>query len=149
MKVMRFLIVLALVAVALGFGAGSVRAQAFSYTTGFQVQNLENAEASVNIAYYNQDGTLNVEVDDTIAANDSNTYFPIAPAAGFNGSVVIASSTKVATVVNILGDNGAAAASYVGSSAAPPAFCSRCSCRITAASTPGSMFRTPAALRQL
>jgi hypothetical protein len=113
----RFLIVLALVAVAFGFGAGSVKAQAFSYTTGFQVQNLENAEASVNIAYYNQDGTLNVEVDDTIAANDSNTYFPIAPAAGFNGSVVIASSTKVATVVNILGDNGAAAASYVGSSA--------------------------------
>ncbi len=116
MKVIRYLLVLALVFAFLGAGFGSAMAGAFTYTTGFQVQNLENSEASVTITYYNQDGSMATEATDTIAALDSNTYFPIHPGAGFNGSVVIASNTMVAAVTNILGDSGAAAASYVGSS---------------------------------
>jgi hypothetical protein len=97
------------------FAAGPASAGAFSYTSGFQVQNLEGVEANVTIIYYNQDGSMAADVDDTIPANGSVTYFPIEPGTGFNGSVVISSSTQVAAVSNILGDSGAAAASYVGS----------------------------------
>lgn len=109
----RLLFAFALVAML--FGAGPASAGAFSYTSGFQVQNLEGVDANVTIIYYNQDGSIAADVDDTIPANGSVTYFPIEPGTGFNGSVVISSSTQVAAVSNILGDSGAAAASYVGS----------------------------------
>jgi hypothetical protein len=32
-------------------------AQGITYTSGYQVQNLENSTATITIAYYNQDGT--------------------------------------------------------------------------------------------
>jgi hypothetical protein len=79
-----------------------------SYTSGFQVQNLSDTDdAAVVITYYNQNGTEDNSVNDTISAGTSKTYYPIDASAGFNGSVVISSDQPVAAIVNILGDGGA------------------------------------------
>jgi len=94
------------------------RANAFaSYSTGFQVQNLGTADASIQMTYYNQDGTVNGSVvNDTVPLNGSKTYATIAPAAGFNGSVIISSGQQIAAVVNVNAGGGAAWAAYDGSS---------------------------------
>jgi hypothetical protein len=90
----------------------------FSYLSGIQVQNLAAVDANVQLSYYNQDGTLDGSaVDDIIPANGSVTYFPVDATDGFDGSVVISADQPVAAISNILGDLGAAAASYVGSGA--------------------------------
>jgi hypothetical protein len=115
MKSVKIFSIFIILAIVFGGVMSPAKAQAFSYTSGFQVQNLENTEASIHIIYYDQAGSIVNEVDDVIAASDSNTYFPIEAPEGFNGSVVIQSNVVVASVVNILGDNGLAAASYVGS----------------------------------
>jgi hypothetical protein len=85
---------------------------AFSYSAGFQVQNLSTSTANITITYYNQDGTVNTAPTDTIGASSSKTYYPIHPAASFNGSVVLSSDQPVVAVVNVLGSggNGAGAA---------------------------------------
>lgn len=76
-----------------------------SYDSGFQIQNLAGEEATVNIVFYNPDGTVDAEVEDTIAANGSNTYYPLEGVSdGFQGSVVISSDQPVAAIVNVLGD---------------------------------------------
>ena len=118
MKLQRLALIIGLLLVALAVSTGIASAFAFSYTAGFQVQNLTGTDANITITYYNQepDGTINTSASDSIPANGSKTYFPIAPASGFNGSVVISSDQQVAAVTNILGDSGLAAASYVGSS---------------------------------
>lgn len=104
-----FTLLLVLVAVNAAF-AGK-----FSYLSGIQVQNLSGTDAAVQLTYYNQDGTTDGSpVADTIAANSSVTYFPVDATAGFDGSVVISADQPVAAISNILGDLGAAAASYVG-----------------------------------
>jgi hypothetical protein len=88
---------------------------AFSYTSGFQVQNLSSSTANITLTYYNQDGTVNTAPNDTIAANSSKTYYPIHPSGSFNGSVVVSSDQQVASVVNVLGSGTTnAGASYVG-----------------------------------
>jgi hypothetical protein len=116
MKIFRSILILAIVLAAFSLG-GKAQAGAFTYTAGFQVQNLEASAAAVTLTYYNQDGTQNVApVNDTIPASGSKTYFPVHANTGFNGSVVVSSDKQVASVVNILGNGGAAAASYVGSS---------------------------------
>lgn len=88
----------------------------FSYTAGIQVQNLETTPATVTLTFYKQDGSVDTTVNDTVAASGSKTYFPLGVSSGFNGSAVVSSTTKVAAVVNILGSNGLAAASYIGAS---------------------------------
>lgn len=98
----------------------TANAQFASYTSGFQVANLSNSTAAIVITYYNQDGTVDATVNDTIAANASNTYFPLDASAGFNGSVVISSDQEVAAITNVLGDGGAAGASYESFSAGAP-----------------------------
>lgn len=113
MKIVRLFVVLALALAAFGF-SGQAQAGAFTYTSGIQVQNLEASVANVTITYYAQDGTVAASPTDTIPASGSKSYFPIHASDGFNGSVVISSDKQVASVVNILGNNGAAAASYVG-----------------------------------
>lgn len=90
----------------------SVAAAPSSYNTGFQVANLSSNEAAIVISYVSQDGTTATTVNDTIAADASNTYFPIAADAGFNGSVVISSNEPVAAIANVLGDGFAFGASY-------------------------------------
>lgn len=123
MKKTRFYIVIAfsLMVVAL-FGAANisgVAAAPAAYTSCFQVQNLNASQsASVVLSYYKQASTeAPVEVNDTISANASNTYCPLAAvAAGFNGSLVISSDVEVAAIANVSGDAnfGAYNASYSG-----------------------------------
>lgn len=88
-----------------------------TYNSGFQVQNLSTtATANIVITFYNQNGSVAATVSDTVAANDSNTYFPLPTSvpSGFDGSVVISSDQAVAAITNILGDGFAFGASYGG-----------------------------------
>ncbi len=109
-----FTLLLVLVAVSVASAAGK-----FSYLSGIQVQNLSSSAANVQLTYYNQNGSTDPgsPVSSTIAANGSVTFFPVGAAVGFNGSVVISADQPVAAISNILGDLGAAAASYVGAGA--------------------------------
>lgn len=118
MKALRFLLVLIVVVAGLGFVQHPAKAGAFTYTSSINVQNLENTQADITIFFYNQDGTTNINpVSDTVGALGSKVYFPIPANTGFNGSVVIDSTTQIASVSNIHGNNFAANASYVSSSA--------------------------------
>jgi hypothetical protein len=94
----------------------TVFADVTSYTSGFQLQNLDAVNsATINITFVRQDGTTEASVADTIAANGSKTYFPLgAVSAGFNGSAVISSSTEVTALANVLGNDGLYGASYSG-----------------------------------
>lgn len=71
--------------------------------SSIQVLNLDTTDALITIYYYNQDGTTSVaEVTDTVKVGESNTYFPVHAADGFNGSVVIESTVEIAVISNIL-----------------------------------------------
>jgi hypothetical protein len=99
--------------------AHPVAATYFTYTTGFQIQNLESSAATVTIVFYNPNtsgGSAAATIsNDSIAASSSKTYFPLtAVASGFNGSAVVSSDKQVAAVVNVLGNNGVSSASYIG-----------------------------------
>lgn len=129
--VIRFAMI-AVLAVSMLAGISPAKAALVSYTSGFQVQNLENAEANITIHFYERDGDEAIPggVSDTIDPNSSNTYFPLDNSAtglpgtepvpdGFDGSVVIESTTQVAAITNILGadeggDTLAYGASYSG-----------------------------------
>lgn len=79
---------------------------AVTYTSGFQVQNLEATTATVSLEFYNQDGTLavNPAPQYTINGNASRTFFPISDApVGFNGSLVISSDKDIRAVNNLVG----------------------------------------------
>jgi hypothetical protein len=86
------------------------------YNSGIQIQNLDASNAAaIQIKFYNQDGSVEATVDDTIAADDSNTYFPLtAVAEGFFGSVVVASDREVRGITNVLGNGLAYGAAYSG-----------------------------------
>lgn len=106
--------ILATIAVSLGIPA-NVLAQGITYNSGFQVQNLENITATIQITFYNQNGSVAATVDDTIPAGGSKTYFPLnAVSDGFNGSVVISSDRDIRAIVNVLGNGLAYGASYGG-----------------------------------
>jgi hypothetical protein len=112
---MKKLVVLLVVAAAMLLLVPFVGAQGgLSYDSGFQVQNLADVDANVTIEYYDQDGTVNTSISDVIPAGSSKTYFPIDPAAGFNGSVVVSSDQEVAAIVNVLANSFAYGASYDG-----------------------------------
>nr|MBA3337118.1 hypothetical protein [Chloroflexia bacterium] len=98
------------------------RAQAQSgltYTSGIQVQNLSDQQATVQIEFYRED-TQAIETTATIsgeilAPNANKTYFPLASVpSGFKGSAVITSNQPVAAITNLLGNNGAYAGSATG-----------------------------------
>lgn len=97
---------------------GIAGAQTYTFTSGFQVQNLESTQATINITFYPQVGS-STQVADTIPANSSKTYFPLTGVSdGFNGSVVISSDKDIRAIVNILGSGPASVgASYTGFSA--------------------------------
>lgn len=117
MKALRILLILAVTVAALGFSMAPAKAGYFTYTSGIQVQNLEGTQAKITVTFYNQDGTVNNSVSDTIAANDDVTYFPLNQVGdGFNGSVVISSDKQVAAISNVVGDNFSATASYIAAS---------------------------------
>ena len=116
MKITRVILIVGLLVAVFGFGSQTAQAGQFTYTSGFQVQNLDNTSASIQINFYNQDGSQppGMPVSDSIAALGSKTYFPLNQVpTGFNGSVVITSTTQVAAVSNVHGNNFSANASYV------------------------------------
>jgi hypothetical protein len=118
MKAVRILVLLSLVLTGLGFTATNAMAGAFaSYTSSIQIQNLDSTDGSISLIFYKSDGSVETTVGDTILANDQKKYFPL-PAgvgAGFNGAVVVTSTTNVASISNIVGTTGAVTAmgSYV------------------------------------
>jgi len=124
-KVSMFLLLVSLVMVALGGTHSTTYAQGFGVTwnTSFQVLNLsETNVANISIMYYNQDGTSATmesgytnPVADTVQPNESNTYYPIHTAEGFNGSVVISSDQQVAVISNlVVATTQSGLGSYVG-----------------------------------
>lgn len=111
-KVVRLSVLATLVLSLFTFGLAGAQTEvagldaAVTYTSGFQVQNLEAAEATVVLEFYKQDGTLAVTPPPqyTIAGNSSKTFFPISDApAGFNGSLVISSDKDIRAVSNLVG----------------------------------------------
>jgi hypothetical protein len=93
----------------------------FTYTAGIQIQNLETIAANIVIKFYDKNGAEAGTTSDTVSASGSKTYFPLnAVSSGFNGSAIVSSDKQVASVVNILGNNGVAAASYIGFAAGAP-----------------------------
>ena len=110
MKKFGLILVAALLVTAFLVPAAS--AQSITWTSGFQVQNLSSATASIVVSYYNQNGTKNIaDVSDTIAGMSSKTYFPISANPGFNGSVVVSSDQPVVAIANTLGNSPKYAAS--------------------------------------
>lgn len=109
MKYLRLLIVFAFVLAALGAQAERVDAMKFSYTSGYQIQNLANSAAIIDLTYYNAQtsdpasGGTALSQPVTISALGSATFFPIHATDGFKGSVVISSNTPVASIVNLVG----------------------------------------------
>jgi hypothetical protein len=131
-KFVRLSIILSMLVVLL-IGASSGSAALQTYNSGFQVQNLESAQAAITITFFDRNGTQALQVNDTVAANTSNTYFPLENLggdpnndvpAGFDGSVVISSDKKVAAITNVLGSDGsdplAFGASYSGFTGGSP-----------------------------
>lgn len=98
------------------------RAQAQSgltYTSGIQVQNLSDQEATVQIEFYSEASQAIVTTatisGEKIPANNSKTYFPLSTVpSGFKGSAVVTSDQPVAAITNLLGNNGAYAGSATG-----------------------------------
>lgn len=116
MKKLALFIVLAAALILL---VPTASAQPSSYNSGFQVQNLSDQTANIVIQFYGKDGAgVVATMNDTIAPNDSNTYFPLgAVSPGFQGSVVISSDQQVAAIANVTADSFAFGASYGGFSA--------------------------------
>lgn len=92
--------------VVLAFGSGATLAQGpVTYSSAFQVQNLEGAEATVHIAYYDQASTSVYGGDIQVPGNGSKTIFPfltdgITGPSTFNGSVVLSSDKQIAAILN-------------------------------------------------
>jgi hypothetical protein len=115
MKRLHLAIVIAfVVALAIPLTASAQGGAIESYDSGFQIQNLHASDdASVEITFYEQDGDVAATVSDTIAAADSNTYFPLSALTdGFFGSVAVSSNREVRGIVNVLGDGLDFGASY-------------------------------------
>jgi hypothetical protein len=113
MKISRVL--LAIVLIALAFGTyQSASATSFTLSSAYQVYNLEATQASISIYFYNQDGSIKATIPDTIPGNQSKTYFVVSQLTGtFNGSIVISSTTQVASIANVQSAGLVANASYV------------------------------------
>lgn len=117
MKKIVLLLVVSLLLFAVG--ASHVGAQPSSYTSCFQVQNLDSgSDATIQMNYYEQgNGTPVASPSDTVTAGSSNTYCPLsAVSAGFNGSMVISSNVSISAIANVSGDAGFSSynASYTG-----------------------------------
>lgn len=111
-RVVRLSVLAALILSLVTFGVAGAQTgvtgldAAVTYTSGFQVQNLESTNAAVSLEFYNQDGTLAVTPAPTytVAGNGSKTFFPINDVStGFNGSLVITSDKDIRAVSNLVG----------------------------------------------
>ncbi len=97
-------------AIALAFGVLSVPVQAavpVSYESSIQLRNLTDSEGTITLTFYDLSGEEVASVPDEIAANETKSYYQSSMPvdAGFNGSVVIASSVEAAAESNIVGLN--------------------------------------------
>ncbi len=118
-RTLTLAIILALTFALFLTGAASA-ANITTYTSGFQVQNLNaTADAHITIYFYNRsNGAQAATQSATITAGSSSTFFPLsAVAAGFDGSAVIESDQPVAAIVNLLGNGTQHSAAYGGFSA--------------------------------
>ena len=77
-----------------------------SYQASFQVQNLGNSTANIQINYYSQyQGYYLGSLTDTISTTSSKTYWPFTLpnyANAFNGSIIITSDQPIATITNLV-----------------------------------------------
>jgi len=117
MKIIKILILFIFIFVGLGNTYVSQAAR-FDYTSGFQVQNLANSDASITLSFYNtSDGLLASQATSTIPALGSSNFFPINAPDGFKGSVVISSTQPLASITNLIASDSTgrvAVASYIG-----------------------------------
>ena len=98
---------LAVLLLAIG-STGTSAAGGVTYSSGFQIQNLEADQANVSLQFYNQDGTVAASPSYNIAGNSSRTFFPINDVpSGFNGSLVASSDKNIRAVANIVGSGPA------------------------------------------
>jgi hypothetical protein len=117
MKILRILFFVVLtISLLVGSPASQVEAQGFaSYRSGITLYNLESAEATVTVQYFDTTGTSVADTTDTIAGNSTKDYVAVPTDDGFQGSAVVSSSTEIAVISNITGA-GVARGSYVGMS---------------------------------
>ena len=121
MKSARILVILFVTVLAIG-PISTVSAQNFTYTSSYQVYNLEATEATVTVYFYNKDGsqptTIPGTTSFTVPANNSVGWFVLQQVSGsFDGSMIIASTKQVASISNVHGGLGGnqyyANASYI------------------------------------
>lgn len=89
------------------------------YTIGVQLFNTSTNSTTVQLTFYNFDGTnQGAPIQDTLQGNQSRTYFPVNnTGTSFKGSMVVYSaSTNVASISNIVAPGGIAAAAVIGKS---------------------------------
>lgn len=111
-----FLLVILSLLASLLLDTSQTQAQSFvSYVSGITMQNLEGADAQVTVNYYNQSGVSTHQTTDTIPAFGVKDYATIPTSSGFQGSVVISSTKKIAAVSTLRGDNKGRGA-YIGMS---------------------------------
>ncbi|MBI3967948.1 MAG: hypothetical protein HY329_20105 [Chloroflexi bacterium] len=88
-----------------------------SWSSGFQVQNLESQVANVKVIYFNREGVRVKEQTTQIQPFSSFTFFGATMEVdeGFFGSVVIESDRQIAAITNELASNPTLLDSYAGS----------------------------------
>lgn len=108
---MKRVFLIAAVVLALGLlGVGISLAQSITYSSSYQLQNLDSGTATVSLQYYDQTtGNLTASGMITIAGNGSKTIFPftsgpygdgISGPSSFNGSLVASSDKQIAAILN-------------------------------------------------
>lgn len=121
--VKRVALVLAILG-ALVMPLGAVSAQgSLTYGSAFQLQNLEDSDASITITFYAQDGSVAASVTDTIPANSANNYFAVQVEGlpeSFTGSAVVSSDREIRAIHNLYANNFAFNASSAGYNAGAP-----------------------------
>lgn len=116
----RATIVLLALLLALAIPLGIVSAAGPStYGSAFQLQNLGDLTANIEIYFYEPDGSVATTIADTISANGSNNYFAVSVDGlpdPFSGSAVVTSDQELRAIHNLYGDDfafgGAASAGY-------------------------------------
>lgn len=111
-----FSLVLAISLVAI-LVSGPAQAFRFTYSASINLVNLDPGSATFTINFYNQDGTspANSTISDSVAGNGVKNYYPLNTVpSGFNGAVSVSSNKPMASIVNVIGNNFAAAAAYNG-----------------------------------
>lgn len=106
-----FALILALLVPAIASAQGGI-----TYNSGFQVQNLDPSnDATVQVTFYNKDGSVAGTASATVPAGGSYTFFPLdAVSDGFDGSAIISSDRDIRAIVNVLGNGLDYGASYSG-----------------------------------